>query len=406
MKIVIFGGPFNPPHLGHMAAATAAIDTLNLGKLILIPDHTPPHKALPEHPVSSAHRMEMTRIMADRLDRPGIVEASDLEMHRSGKSYTSDTLKRLRELYPSDELWLMVGTDMFLTLQSWHEPEEIMSRAGILTFGRNRDDKREMFERQAQFLAKTYQAAVHIMTLPGLVEVCSTDLREQLARGGGSDYLDPAIYGYILRNQLYGTRADLKRLSLDKLRAASYSMIKSKRVPHVRGTEQEAAELARRWGANEREARQAAILHDCTKYWSLPKQLSKCAEYGIVLDQVEQKTLPLLHAKSAAAVARQVFGMPWQVCDAICWHTTGKGHMTLLEKVLYIADYAEPNRKWSEEAHGLAMRDLDAGVLLGLENTIRHTEAQGREVHYRTLEARDWLRSLGVTLPGERPAKE
>ena len=100
----------------------------------MIPDHTPPHKALPEHPVSSAHRMEMTRIMADRLDRPGIVEASDLEMHRSGKSYTSDTLKRLRELYPSDELWLMVGTDMFLTLQSWHEPEEIMSRAGILTF--------------------------------------------------------------------------------------------------------------------------------------------------------------------------------------------------------------------------------------------------------------------------------
>ena len=323
MKIGIFGGTFNPPHLGHMAAATAAIDTLNLDKLILIPDHTPPHKALPEHPVSSAHRMEMTRIMADRLDRPGIVEASDLEMHRSGKSYTSDTLKRLRELYPGDELWLMVGTDMFLTLQSWHEPEEIMSRAGILTFGRNRDDKREMFERQAQFLAKTYQAAVHIMTLPGLVEVCSTDLREQLARGGGSDYLDPAIYGYILRNQLYGTRADLKRLSLDKLRAASYSMIKSKRVPHVRGTEQEAAELARRWGANEREARQAAILHDCTKYWSLPKQLSKCAEYGIVLDQVEQKTLPLLHAKSAAAVARQVFGMPWQGCDLLAYD--GKG---------------------------------------------------------------------------------
>lgn len=63
MKIGIFGGTFNPPHLGHMAAATAAIDTLNLGKLILIPDHTPPHKALPEHPVSSAHRMEMTRIM-------------------------------------------------------------------------------------------------------------------------------------------------------------------------------------------------------------------------------------------------------------------------------------------------------------------------------------------------------
>ncbi len=401
MKIGIFGGTFNPPHLGHMAAATAAIDSLGLDKLILIPDHTPPHKALPVNPVCCEQRMEMTRIMADRLNRPSIVEASDQEMHRSGKSYTSDTMREMRERYPEDELWLMMGTDMFLTLQSWHEPEEIMRRTGILTFGRNRADTKELFERQTEFLKKTYNATVQVITLPDLVEISSTDLREQLEQGRGGAYLDAAIYGYILRNHLYGTQADLKNLSLEDLRAASYSMIKSKRIPHVKGTEQEAAELAARWGADVMDARLAAILHDCTKYWSLAKQLSKCAEYGIVLDQVEQKMLPLLHSKSAAAVAERVFGMPQRICEAICWHTTGKGHMTLLEKILYIADYAEPNRKWSEAAHSLAMRDLDAGVLLGLENTIRHTESQGREVHYRTLEARDWLRSLGVTLPGE-----
>lgn len=401
MKIGIFGGTFNPPHLGHMAAARAAIDSLQLDKLILIPDHTPPHKALPENPVCCEQRMEMTRIMADRLDRPGIAEASDLEMHRSGKSYTSDTLKKLRKLYPEDELWLMMGTDMFLTLQSWHEPEEIMSRAGILTFGRDHADTAELFERQTERLTEAYGATVRVITLPDLVEISSTNLRKQLEQGGGSDYLDPAIYGYILRCHLYGSQADLKKLTLEELRAVSYSMIKSKRVPHIRGTEQEAVELAAQWGADELDARQAAILHDCTKYWSLAKQLSKCAEYGIVLDHVEEKTLPLLHSKSAAAVAERIFGMPRRICDAICWHTTGKSHMTLLEKILYIADYAEPNRKWSEEVHGLAMRDLDAGVLLGLENTIRHTEAQGREVHYRTLEARNWLRGLGVTLPGE-----
>lgn len=401
MKIGIFGGTFNPPHLGHMAAATAAIDTLQLDKLLLIPDRTPPHKALPTNPVSTEQRLEMTRIMADRLDRPGIAETSDLEMHRSGKSYTADTLKELRQVYPEDELWLMMGTDMFLTLQEWYQPEEIMRRAGILTFGRNRADTAELFAQQTARLRAAYHATIQVMTLPGLVEVSSTDLREQLARGQGSDWLDPAIYGYILREHLYGTRADLKQLSLKELRAVSYSMVKSKRIRHVRGTEQEAVELAARWGVDERDARQAAILHDCTKYWNLAKQLSKCAEYGIVLDQAEQKTLPLLHAKSGAAVAEHIFGMPRRICNAICWHTTGKGNMTLLEKVLYIADYAEPNRTWSEEAHGLAMEDLDAGVLLGLENTIRHTQAQGREVYYRTLEARDWLRSQGVTLPGE-----
>ena len=345
----------------------------------------------------------MTRIMGDRLDCPDVVEVSDLEMHRTGKSYTADTLRQLRQVYPTDELWLMMGTDMFLTLHSWYQPEEILKRSGILTFGRNRADTIDLFDRQTAFLEATYgtDVRVQVIDLPGLVEVSSTQLRQALANGGGQDYLDPSIYGYILRKGLYGTHADMKALSLPDLRAVSYSMIYSKRVPHVQGTEWEAAELAKRWGADETDARKAAILHDCTKYWSLAKQLSKCAEYGILLDRVEQKTLPLLHSKTAAAVAERMFGMPQDICQAICWHTTGKADMTLLEKIIYIADYAEPHRSWSEEAHGLAMEDLDAGVLLGLENTIKFTQRQGREVHYRTIEARDWLRSQGVKLPGE-----
>lgn len=403
MKIGIFGGTYNPPHLGHMAAAKAAIETLHLDKLLLIPDRIPPHKELPENPVSNQDRLAMTRIMGDRLDCPDVVEVSDLEMHRTGKSYTADTLRQLRQVYPTDELWLMMGTDMFLTLHSWYQPEEILKRSGILTFGRNRADTIDLFDRQTAFLEAAYGTGVRVQVidLPGLVEVSSTQLRQALANGGGQDYLDPSIYGYILRKGLYGTHADLKALSLPDLRAVSYSMIYSKRVPHVQGTEWEAAELAKRWGADETDARKAAILHDCTKYWSLAKQLSKCAEYGILLDRVEQKTLPLLHSKTAAAVAERMFGMPQDICQAICWHTTGKADMTLLEKIIYIADYAEPHRSWSEEAHGLAMKDLDAGVLLGLENTIKFTQRQGREVHYRTIEARDWLRSQGVKLPGE-----
>lgn len=406
MKIGIFGGTFNPPHLGHLAAAKAAIETLHLDKLILIPDRIPPHKELPRNPVSSEDRLEMTRIMGDRLDCPDVVEVSDMEMHRTGKSYTADTIRLLREQYPEEELWLMMGTDMFLTLHTWYQPEEIMSRTGILTFGRNHDDTQEIFDGQTAFLEEEYQAKVRVITLPGLVEVSSTQLREELAAGGGQDYLDPAIYGYILREGLYGTRANLKQLSLPDLRAVSYSMIFSRRIPHVRGTEWAAVQLAQKWGADEKDARRAAILHDCTKYWPLAKQLSKCTEYGILLDQVEQTNLPLLHSKSGAAVAQRMFGMPERICQAICWHTTGKADMTLLEKILYIADYAEPNRQWSEEAMGLAMTDLDAGVLLGLENTIAFTRSRGREVHYRTLEARDWLRGLGVKLPGELTEKE
>lgn len=135
--------------------------------MILIPDHTPLIRRAGASG-TSAHRMEMTRIMADRLDRRVLWKRLIWRCTGAGRATPQIRSSACGSSTLSDELWLMVGTDMFLTLQSWHEPEEIMSRAGILTFGRNRDDKREMFERQAQFLAKTYQAAVHIMTLPGL----------------------------------------------------------------------------------------------------------------------------------------------------------------------------------------------------------------------------------------------
>ena len=392
MKIGVYGGTFDPPHLGHMAAARAA-QLAGLDRLVLIPDGQPPHKDLSAASAAPEQRLEMTRIMADRLHLDIPVEVSDLEVRRAGKSYTSDTLTALHRQHPKDELWLLMGTDMFLTLQYWHDPETITRLAGICAFGRTEGDGEDLFAPQRDYLARRFGARVVTVTLPGLVEISSTALRALLARGGGREYLDESIWGYILREGLYGTKADLKRLSLEELRAVSASMVKSKRIPHIRGTEETAAHLARRWGADENAARQAAILHDCTKYYTLPQQLTTCAKYGILLDDIERKTLPLLHAKSGAALARYVFGMPEAVSEAIRWHTTGKADMTLLEKILYIADYAEPTRKysWAAELRELIETDLDAAVLRGLEITIEHTGREGGPIHYRTLEARDWL---------------
>ena len=393
MKIGIYGGTYNPPHLGHLAAARTAVDALKLDKLLLMPAAVPPHKALPENTPAQEHRLAMVEKLADAMDLPGVVEVSTLELEREGKSYTSETLEELHRRYPKAELWLLMGTDMFLTLQYWHDPETITRLAGICAFGRTEGDGEDLFAPQRDYLARRFGARVVTVTLPGLVEISSTALRALLARGGGREYLDESIWGYILREGLYGTKADLKHLSLEELRAVSASMVKSKRIPHIRGTEETAAHLARRWGADENAARQAAILHDCTKYYTLPQQLTTCAKYGILLDDIERKTLPLLHAKSGAALARYVFGMPEAVSEAIRWHTTGKADMTLLEKILYIADYAEPTRKysWAAELRELIETDLDAAVLRGLEITIEHTGREGGPIHYRTLEARDWL---------------
>ena len=397
MKIGIYGGTFNPPHLGHMAAAQAAVAALGLDKLLLIPAAIPPHKALPSGTPPQEERLAMVEKWADVMG--GHVEVSALELEREGKSYTSDTLRAIRQTYPQAELWLLMGTDMFLTLHLWHEPEVILSLAGICAFGRTEQDGEALFAPQREHLQKNFDAKITTITLPGLVDISSTRLREQLENGGGGQYLLPSVYGYILMHRLYGTKADLKNLDLNQLRACSYSMMRAKRIPHVMGVEEEAVKLAQRWGADPELARRAGILHDCTKYYELPEQLDICEEYGVRLDALEQKAVKLLHSKTGACIARGVFGQPDAVYDAIFWHTTGKADMTTLEKVLYIADYMEPNRDFDgvERLRHLAYTDLDKAMLLGVEMTIQEMQQRQVPIHTNTLQARDWLRQHGVT---------
>lgn len=397
MKIGIYGGTFNPPHLGHMAAAKAAVAALGLDKLLLIPAAIPPHKALPSDTPAPEHRLAMVEKWADGMGAGA--EVSALELEREGKSYTSDTLRAIRQTYPDAELWLLMGTDMFLTLHLWHEPEVILSLAGICAFGRTEQDGEALFAPQREHLQKNFDAKITTITLPGLVDISSTRLREQLENGGGGQYLLPSVYGYVLMHRLYGTKADLKNLDLNQLRACSYSMMRAKRIPHVMGVEEEAVKLARRWGADPELARRAGILHDCTKYYELPEQLDICEEYGVRLDALEQKAVKLLHSKTGACIARGVFGQPDAVYDAIFWHTTGKADMTTLEKVLYIADYMEPNRDFDgvERLRHLAYTDLDKAMLLGVEMTIQEMQQRQVPIHTNTLQARDWLRQHGVT---------
>lgn len=400
MKIGVYGGTFNPPHLGHLAAVKTAVEALKLDKLLLMPAAIPPHKALPEGTPAQEHRLAMTEKMADAMGLKGVAEVSTLELDREGKSYTSETLQTLRELYPDAELWLLMGTDMFLTLHLWHDPATISRLAGICAFGRTEADGEEVFAPQQKYLAERFHAKVVTITLPGLVDISSTQLRELLIRGKGREFLLPSVYGYILLHRLYGTHVNLKRLDLPELRACSYSMVLNKRVAHIMGAEEEAVRLAKFWGADVELARRAAILHDCTKYLDLESQLQLCRKYGVELDELELQAVKLLHSKTGACIARYIFGEPEEVYQAIFWHTTGKADMKLLEKILYVADYIEPNRDFDgvERLRKLAYTDLDQTLLLGVESTIREMEERGVPVHQNTLKARQWLREHGVTL--------
>ena len=390
MKIGIYGGTFDPPHLGHMEAARASVAVLGLDKLFFMPAKQPPHKQLSDNSASPEQRLAMTALMADGLLMPRVAEVSDMELCREGKSYTSDTLRELKKRYPQDELWLLMGTDMFLTLQNWHEAEQIMQMASIAAFARTESDSGEMMEIQGKYLSETYGARVTIVQLPEIREISSTQVRQQRSGEG----LWQPVWGYILRQGLYGMSDDMKNLSDADLRAVSYSMIRAKRIAHVRGCEEEAVRLAQCWGANVEHARRAAILHDCTKYLNLEEQLAICETYQVELDDMERKAVKLLHSKTGAALARYVFGEPEEVCQAICWHTTGKANMTLLEKILYIADYMEPTRDFDgvEKLRNLVYTDLNAAVLLGTEMSVEEMKGYGNPIHPNTLAARDFLK--------------
>ncbi len=396
MNIGIYGGTFDPPHWGHITAARAAMEQLGLDKLVLIPDRVPPHKALPEGSASPEQRLEMVALATAELGKR--TEVSDRELRRDGPSYTSDTLAELRREHPEDTLWLLMGSDMFLSLQTWHAPERIMELARIAPFSREAEDESAAFAAQQSRLERAYGAQIRIVQNPEVRELSSTEVRAALAAGRGSDLLPPAVYGYVLREHLYGTHKALTGLTPDELRPIAMSYLKPKRMPHVLGTEQEAVRLVRRYGGDETQARIAALLHDCTKKLDMAQQLALCERYGIMLDELEQKALKLLHSKTGAAIARDVFGVEDAVYDAILYHTTGKPDMTRLEKIIYLADYIEPTRDFPgvDELRKTVYEDMDKGLLMGLTMTIQEMEEMGNPVHHLTRDARDYLLKRGI----------
>jgi nicotinate-nucleotide adenylyltransferase len=183
----------------------------------------------------------------------------------------------------------------------------------------------------------------------------------------GRKFFTDGVYAEIIKHRYYGAKPEF-----EWLRTKAYAYLDPKRVAHVAGCEQEAVRLAKRWGADEDDAAEAGILHDITKKYNGEEQLKLCCQYDIMTDTDEKENYKLLHSKTGAALSRDLFGISDEVYGAIFWHTTGKADMTLLEKIIYIADYIEPNRSFDgvEKLRALAYERLDKTLILGLEMSI------------------------------------
>ena len=397
-RIGIYGGTYNPPHVGHMRAAAHAIEALKLDRLLLIPNNIAPHKQMPEDAATAQQRMDMLRMSAKGLEKTEIL---DLELQRDGKSYTSDTVTQIRKIYPEGELFLLMGTDMFLNFLTWHEYRTISDQVTLAVFYRGERGEQEAVCRQQERLEEMGIRVVRICN--PVTAISSTDLRRMLIFGCADPYLCPGVGDYIRAQGLYDTGRDYKNLPMNALEETVVKLLKENRVVHVLGCRDAAVELARQYGENEVDAARAGLLHDITKALDGPLQLTLCSEYDILLSKFSQENPKTLHALTGSLVAEQVFGENQAVVTAIRYHTTGRPAMSRLEKILYLADYIEVNRNFPgvDRLRAAAHRSLDEGMLMGLEMTLSQLREQKRQISQNSIDAARYLREQGVRLEDE-----
>lgn len=196
MKTGIFGGTFNPPHMGHIEAAKCALKKGGLDRLILVPSNIPPHKILPENSASNEQRLFMAHLAAREIG----CEVSAIELMREGKSYTKDTIAQLAALYPDDELFFIMGSDMLRTFESWYRPEEILRHCSLLALCRD-ESERQAMETYAENIRRNLHGKVTVIKNEVLT-VSSTDIRNMTSR-----LVPKSIADYIDKNGLYGPSA-------------------------------------------------------------------------------------------------------------------------------------------------------------------------------------------------------
>ena len=382
-RIGIYGGSFNPPHIGHIQAARYAARELRLDSLVMLPAGEVPGKSLPEGSATAEERLQMLELAVG--DCPNL-RVSDFDACRE-RCRTWETLEHFAREYPGAELTVLVGSDQLAKLPGWENVSFVLSHAQIAVARRGLPGE-ETLIREKSGLLRGMGARVRALENP-TQPISSTQLRRLLAFGCGWEFLPPGVEGYIRREGLYHVNADWKNLPMERLEGVVLSLLNPDRIRHVLGCRDTAVALAKRWGADETDAARAGILHDITKALDGPLQLTLCDAYGKMLTDFSRKYPKTLHALTGSLVAERIFGENPQVVSAICHHTTGRAGMNLLETIIYVADYIEPNRDFPgvERLRELAFTDIQAALKLGLEMTLEHLKKQGSEVSPESREA-------------------
>ena len=189
-QIAVFGWTFNPFHIGHYEILSALCASDKFDKVLLVPDRIPPHKTHIQS-VSDADRIEMCKIACEDFDK---AQLCLIEFEREGKSYTVDTVKALRRLFPEDDFYITCGGDMIKTLSTWYRFDELKTLASFVAFNRGND---ESFTANVERLR---DMGVDITVFDNAItEISSTELRKGIKR----KYLPEKVWEYVNRRGIY-----------------------------------------------------------------------------------------------------------------------------------------------------------------------------------------------------------
>lgn len=341
MRIGIYGGAFNPVHKGHIKLAEEVKTKAHLDKIIIMPSGQSPHKSSSSL-AESEHRLEMCRLAFEGKD----YIVSDLEIKRQGKSYTVDTVTELKKIYPDDEFYLIMGSDMLLCFHKWYRYEEILSMATICATTRQGDISIDELKTYSNDVLGKQTLIIDFEPF----ECSSTKVRDALISGEDAACLVPEkVLSYIIEKGIYTDEyTSVRKLLRGKLDDYRYI--------HSLGVADSARELAKIYGADEEKVYLAGLLHDIAKNMPKDEQLSLMEKGGIALNSAEKNNPALWHAMAGECYLRLHMGITDpEILGSVRYHTTGKAGMTLLEKIIYVADYISAERNYPDVD---VMRDL------------------------------------------------
>ena len=174
------------------------------------------------------------------------------------------------------------------------------------------------------------------------------------------------------------------KMDIEKIKKKLEKNLKKERYQHTLGVMYTAASLAMRYDENMEEALLAGLLHDCGKFGSVKEQIKLCKKYDLKLTKAELEVPALIHSKLGACLAEKEYGVTNQrILDAISYHTTGRPDMTMLDKIIYLADYIEPGRKMIPslpEVRRLSFTDIDQAVCVCADATLKYLQNSNRPV--------------------------